>query len=187
VFGGLRCERLHAHVVNDEEVGPEVALEGAILFGWLLTARMEVAGEVEDGSIKHKVSRSNRCLPNGLREMTFTHSGRADEEQVAVLADELAGGQRVEVAAHEAGLKAKIESIQASLFPEVGLLMAAADGTALAHVEFVLEEKFEELSMRELMGGGFMQTEVEALHQTGETELAGLVFEAGVVHDSMTV
>jgi hypothetical protein len=66
-------------------------------------------------------------------------------------------------------------------------LIVAADGAALAHVEFVLEEKFEELCMRELVRGGFMQTEVEALHQTGETELAGLVFEAGVVHDSMTV
>ena len=42
----------------------------------------------------------------------------------------------------------------------------------MPHVEFVLEDEFEELTVTEAGGGGFLQTHVEGLHQAGQTQLA---------------
>jgi hypothetical protein len=41
----------------------------------------------------------------------------------------------------------------------------------LAHVEFVLEDQFEELAVAQAIGGGFLQPHGQALAQTGQAQL----------------
>jgi len=179
VFGGLVTEGFHAHVVEDEQVGAQVALEGFVAFGGLVAGVGEVAREVEDGAVEAGVAGFDGFAPEGLGEVAFADSGGADKEDVAVLADILAGGQRVDPAAGDAGLEAEVEGLEAALFAEAGLLAASMEGAAVADVKFVLEEEFEELGVGELMGRGFVEAQFEVFTQAGEAQLPGLGFEAG--------
>lgn len=179
VFGGLLAEGSHAHVVEDEEVGAQVALQGFVALGGLVTGVGKVAGEVEDGAVEAGVAGFDGFASEGLGEVAFAGAGGADEEDVAVLAEVLAGGEVVDLAAGEAGLEAEVEGVEAALLTEAGLLAAAVQGAAVADVEFVLEEEFKELGGGELMGGGFVEAEFEAFAKAGEAQLPGLGFEAG--------
>ena len=42
----------------------------------------------------------------------------------------------------------------------------------MAHIEFVLEDEFQELTMAQSTGGRLLQPHIEGLHEAGETELA---------------
>jgi len=166
VFGGLGAEGFHADVVEDEQVGAQVALEGFVAFGGLVAGVGEVAGEVEDGAVEAGVAGFDGFASESLGEVAFADSGRADEEDVAVLADILAGGQRVDLAAGDTGLEAEVEGVEAARFAEAGLLAAAMNGAAVADVEFVLEEEFEELGVGDLMRGGFVKAEFEVFAES---------------------
>ena len=49
---------------------------------------------------------------------------------------------------------------------------ASGQLTLMAHVEFVLKDKFKELAVAQASGGGFLQAHGQALGQTGEPELS---------------
>lgn len=175
----MLAEGFHADVVENEQVGAQVALQGFVAFGGLVAGIGKIAGEVEDGAVEAGVAGFDGFASEGLSEVAFADSRGADEEDVAVLADILAGGEIVDPAAGDAGLEAEVEALEAAGLAEAGLLAAAMKGAAVADVEFVLEEQFEELGVGELMGGGFVEAEFEVFAQAGEAELAGLGFEAG--------
>ena len=117
----------------------------------------KLAHQIEDGAVEDYKARFDGFDADGLGQMAFADSGRADQEDVAALADEVAGGQFVDLSAVDGGVEAKVESFQGTSLAEVGGLVAAGDRALLAHVEFVLEDEFEELGVGEPVGCGFLQ------------------------------
>jgi len=137
VFAGLGWELGDAHVIDDKEVAFEVAFHGALMT--LVEAVVaEVGQEVEDGAVEHDFSGFDQLMADGLCEMTFTHSGRADQEDVFDLIQEASGGQVVDLPAVDAGVKAEVKAVEGAPLAEGGGLVSAFDLALLAHVQFVL-------------------------------------------------
>ena len=62
---------------------------------------------------------------------------------------------------------------------QVGHRRSSGQHPLVAHVEFVLEDEFQELTVAQPTGGGFLQTHVEGLGQAGETQLSEGALELG--------
>ena len=60
------------------------------------------------------------------------------------------------------GVEVKVEVFKGALFTEVGTLFATTNGALSTDIEFVLKEEFEELSVAELIAGGFLESYFEA-------------------------
>ena len=92
VFAAAFWELLHAHVIDDEEVGPEVSCEGGIVMidGFFVK---EVSNDVEDGAVEGGSALLDGGVADGLGDVGLACSWRPDEEHVFPLMEELAGGQ----------------------------------------------------------------------------------------------
>ena len=97
------------------------------------------------------------------------------------LPDELGRGQLVDRGATDGRIEAPVEILEGPQLVELSGLGAPFDEALLAHVEFVLQEQFEELRVGELMGGRFLEPQFQAGEQPGEQQFAGGVWE-GVIH-----
>ena len=128
----------HAHVVDDEQFGLEVAVENLILFVGVGASGVEVPHEVEDAPVIRFVPVPDGFFAEGLSEVAFAHAGGADEQDVACLGDELAAGQLVDADAGDAGVEAEVKVAERAGFAEGGGFGVAGDGFALPSVEFVL-------------------------------------------------
>src|SRR5512135_131648 len=94
-----------------------------------------------------------------------------------MLADKLAGGQVEDLAAFDGRVEAPVKIFQWLQVAEGGGLFAPLQQALSPDVEFVLQEQFQELSVRQLVGGGFLHPQVQAGSQTGEPKLATGFFE----------
>ena len=142
----------------------------------------EFAHQLEDGAVEDDAARFDGFGSDGLREVAFAHSGRADQQDVAVLADEVAGGQFVDLGAVDGRVEAEVEVVQAARFAEPGGFVAPGDLPLAAHVDFVLEDEFEELGVGKPVAFGLPQPQVEAVKQPREPQRLGVLFEVGVGH-----
>lgn len=178
-FAAARGEVFEAHVVDDEEVGFE---EEALQTGVVDRSGVggDVACEVKDGAVEDMEPAADGFGSDGLGEVGFADSGRADEEGVAFLADEVAGGEFVDAGAGDGGVEGEVEVFEAGGAAEGGGFGAAQDLALLADVDFVLEDEFEELGVWQVVALGFLEAHVEALEESGEGECAGVVFDGGM-------
>ena len=94
--------------------------------------------------------------------MTFAQSGRSDEQNIFSLANELTGGQIIKLLAFDRGIKTPIKIFQRFGVAEAGQFSASLDSALLAHVEFVLKDQLQKLSVRQLMRLGFLQPQLQA-------------------------
>ncbi len=95
-------------------------------------------------------------VAQGLGQMRFAHAGRTQEQDVFAFAQVVAGGQLEDLFAVDGGIELPVEIFQAFERAEVGGFGATGQHSLMAHVEFVLEDEFEELAMAEAGGGGFL-------------------------------
>jgi hypothetical protein len=58
--------------------------------------------------------------------MTFAHSGRANKERVALLADKMTGGQFVDARAIDGRIEGEVEVVQRADLAEVGSSLTSA-------------------------------------------------------------
>ena len=93
----------------------------------------------------------------------------------------MTSGEFVDEGAVETGVKTEVEVLQGARFAEAGRFVAPGDGALLAHVDFILEDQFQELGVREPVGFGFLQTQLQAVKQPRKSQIAGMLFE-GVDH-----
>ena len=157
VFAGFGWELFDAHVVYDEQVAFEVALQGAFVAGGICVVA-QVVKDVEDGAVEDDFVGFDELVADGLSEVTFASAGRADEEDVFVTFKEVSGCEVVDLFAVDAGIEAEVEAVEGAQFAEVGGFSAALDHALLAHVEFVLEDEFEELQGVEVVASSFLET-----------------------------
>jgi len=92
ILSGLQRELLEAHVVEDEEIGFEIAGEGLGLISDGLGLH-ELGDGVEDRAVEDDEAHAGRLMADALREVAFPDSRGTEEEDVAVLPDEAAGGE----------------------------------------------------------------------------------------------
>ena len=93
--------------------------------------------------------------------MAFAQSGRPDEQDVAPLADELAGGQFIDLLTTNAGVEAPVKVLQAFGVAETGQLAAFVQQPLAADIQLVLQDQFQELRVGQLVGLGLLQAQVQ--------------------------
>ncbi len=72
--------------------------------------------------------------------MGFAHAGRAKEKDILGLADEVAGGQIINVFAVDGWVETSVEIIQGFKVPEISGLGATLYQPLLAHVNLILAD-----------------------------------------------
>lgn len=140
----------------------------------------EISDEVEDGSVEDEFSMVNGLQAEGLCEVAFAQTGRADEKDVLGFFNKLAVGQLLEVLFWKGDIEVPVKVLEGSLFSEAGELGSALDEALLSHGQFILEDKFKELGMGEVVIPGFLESEIKGVEHSGESELTGLLGEVGI-------
>ena len=77
-FAGAFGQLLHAHVVDDEQVGLEVAGQDLVALAEQFVVQ-EVADQVENRTIQNEKAGLDRVLAERLRQITFADAGRTEE------------------------------------------------------------------------------------------------------------
>jgi hypothetical protein len=103
--------------------------------------------------------------PMAFARWLFPTPGRADKECVALLADKVTGGQFVDARVIDGGVQSEVEAVQRMELAEVGSFVAPGDCALLSHVDFVLENDFQELVVREPAGFGFLEAQLQSAEQ----------------------
>jgi outer membrane receptor protein involved in Fe transport len=105
VFG----QRLKPHVINNYEVGLEIAAQGFVLLveGFVFH---EVAHDIENGAVEDFKALLDGLVAQGLGQRGFADAGRTEEKDILGLADEVAGGQIENLLVVVEGLKLKSNS-----------------------------------------------------------------------------
>src|SRR5437870_11339946 len=101
-------------------------------------------------------------LADGLGQMTFAQSGRSDEQNIFSLANELTCGLITKLLAFDRAIKVPLKIFQRFGVAEAGQFLPSLDRALLAHVEFVLKDQLQKLSMRQLVRLGFLQSQFQA-------------------------
>ena len=121
----------------------------------------KLAHQVEHRAVEHQETGLDRFDSDGLSQMAFSHPGRADKERVALLSDKVTGGQFVDPRAIDGRIESEVEVVQRADLAEVGGFLAPGDCALLSHVEFVLENDFQELVVWEPVGFGFLEAQLQ--------------------------
>jgi hypothetical protein len=171
IFAAVLGELLHAHIVDDQEVGSQVAGQGGVIVTESFLVE-KVTDDVEDGAVERGVALLDGGVADGLGEVGLAGTWWSDEEDVTGLAEELAGGQFEELPAGQCGVELPVELIDGLEVTEAGELGAAIELAVVADGDFVLEDEFEELQMAEAAGLCFLQPNVEGACKPGEPEAA---------------
>ena len=115
--------------------------------------------------------------PTAWARVCFADARRTKEKDILGLADEVAGGQIINVFAVDGRIETPVEVFQCFQATEIGGLGAAFHQPLLADIDFVLADQFQELGMAQPVGDGFLQAHVQGLQQAGEAELFQGVFK----------
>jgi hypothetical protein len=166
---------LQSHVINDEQVGFEVTAQQPVAFGEGLF-RKKVGDQIEDGAIADGKSLLDGFVTDGLGEVGLADSGRTDEQHIGGLADEVAGGQFVDVFTRNRRVEPPVKVIEVLECLELGREGATGELALLSDIDLVEKNQFEELAMRKPVGRGLLQSYREGLSQRGEAQL----FESGI-------
>src|SRR5438876_11113374 len=92
VLAGVLGQRFKSHVIDDEQVRLEVGAQCLVLLveGFIFT---ELADRIEDRAVKNMHARLDGAVSNRLGQMCFAYTWGADQQEVGVLAYEVAGSQ----------------------------------------------------------------------------------------------
>ena len=85
-----------------------------------------------------------------------------EEEDVAVLPDEAAGGELEYLPPIDRGVEAEVEVLDCAGIAEPGGLDAARDGAVVAHSELIGDDELEELGVSETVTLGLLEPHLEA-------------------------
>ena len=116
----------------------------------------EVADHVEDGAVEDGEATFDHLMTDCLNQMRFSSSGRTEKEHIAAFTEEATAGQIIDLLLVDGPVKRPFELVERLLVPEHGRLGAALDQTVAADEQFVLENEFEELGVRQLVTGGLL-------------------------------
>jgi len=160
VFAAVPGELLHAHVVDDEEIGSEVAGERVVVVFDRFFVE-EVADDIEDGPVEHGSPLLDGGVADGLGDVGLAGSWWSHEENVSGVVEELAGGEFEELSTWDAGVEVPVELIDGLQVSELCELGAPVELAMIADSELVLEDELEELEVAQSAGLGFVESDIE--------------------------
>ncbi len=108
---------LHPHVVDDQQIGLEIPIQGFVLLAQVLVAQ-EVAGQIEDGAVQHQEAGLDGLMPDGLNQKRLADAGWTQQQHIGFLADELAAGQVVDLLALDGRVEGEVELVEVFDFAE---------------------------------------------------------------------
>jgi len=160
VFTAPLGQLLHAHVVDDQEIGTQVAGKCGVVIaeGFFVE---EVSYDVEDGAIEDGSALLDGGVADRLGEMGLAGAWRAHEEDIAGVVEELAGGQLEELLARQGSIELPIELIEGLEVAEAGELGTAVDPAMITDSDFVLKDEFKELEVAEAACLRFLNPDIE--------------------------
>lgn len=106
-----RLQGLETEIIEDKQVGTKIALQ-ATLEGAIGAATVEMLKHPGDGGEVGIKALAARLVDQCLGEMGFAGPRRAADEHVAVLADELAGGEMQELLAVDGRIESEVKGLQ---------------------------------------------------------------------------
>ena len=183
-FTRFGLQLLDSHIVNDEQMGFEITWQ--YFFGFEVFLFEKISHHIEDGAVKHIEAGTDGAEANGLGDVRFSGTWRSDKKSVMVVADEMACGHILDLFFWEGGIEVPVEIFKGTTVTEGGDFSASLDETLVANEEFVLEDKFQELQMSELVGLGFLESDFETFQESGESKQASGLDE-GLVHDVLCI
>ena len=83
------------------------------------------------------------------------------------------------------GIESEVEVVQRAEFAEVGSFVASGDCALLAHVDFILENDFQELSVAQPASFGFLQAQLERAKRFREAQGVSILCDGVVGHSWM--
>lgn len=179
-FSGFGRQDFEPHVIDEQQIGFEIAGQGAIQLGRGLIG-LKFPNHVEDRPVENLEAGFNGMVADGLSQVALTQTRRPDQQHVTALADELAGSQVVDLLAFDGRIEGPVKVFEGFGIAEGGGFGPFGDQTLMPDVEFILKDQFEELFMGQLMGAGFLQAQLQAGQEAGETQLTGVLHEV-LVH-----
>ena len=123
-----------------------------------------------------------------LREVALAGAGRAEKERVFALADEAGGGQFVDERTIHLLVEIEIKAVERAIgIAEARLLVAAVKEPVLAALEFVTDERGDEIEGRQLLRLRLPQPGFEDVGHAGEAEFPERVIEFDEIHTGSPV
>ena len=157
VFSALGGQLLDAHVVDDEQIATEVGFERFLVTQGMFALGTEFGDGVEDRTVEDVLACFDQGVADGLGEVAFANSGRADEEHIAALSNEFSAGQLVNLPTVYLGIEGEVEGFEGAQLAEGGGFGAPGDTALASYVEFVIEDEFEEFVVRQVMAFGLFE------------------------------
>ena len=170
-------ERQVAHLVEDEELGLDQQ-------GHPLPELVLVAGTLELGhQILHGDEVNGRTGNDGFvaernAEVRLTDARRSEQEHVLLAFQERERGEFAQLAFIHRGLEGEGELIQALVVGEVCPLGLEPHVPAMLGLALSLERLFEEVEIRQVLGGGLLGDGFEAVGQVRQAEHEHMVEQA---------
>jgi hypothetical protein len=143
----LAGSSFQSHVVDDEQLGLEVARQEAVFLG-CSPFGTQVPHQIEDAAVLHAQAGAHRLHPEGQGKVTFPDAGRPDEEHVAGVPDPLTGCQMHDPGTRDAGIEAEVEVGKSAAIAEPGMPVADSPTKADAKQlrEFCTQSTPEEIT-----------------------------------------
>ena len=150
-------------------MGPQVGGQ-APLGAAVRAPRVELAQHRVRRGAQHVEALAGGLVPEGVGQVRLAHPRLADDEHVAVLAQEGAGGQVEDLLAVDARVEAEVERLQG-----LGRVQAAAAQAQLelllgAPLDLVLDQPLQELGVRPLRGDRLLATDIERVQDPGQPQ-----------------
>ena len=165
VAGLLGIEAPQAEVVDDQEIRSEETAES--LVGGMVGARlMELLQEMIGAEEEHLVAGAAGRVTERTGEKGLSDADRPEEDYVLLALDEAEGEEIADTIAVEGDRGIPVEAFEGVLlFLEAGAAEALGEILLVAPIDFVLEDKLEEVELAEL---GFLGVG-DAVRNRGES------------------
>jgi len=110
-------------------------------------------------------------LPQGLKDVTFSHPAPTHHDQIGSAPDEVSGRQLFDLLTVEGlGIELPVETFQRFVLGEVCFPDAPVDRTFAASVGLLADELIEKIEIRELLFFGFREQYIQRFRPHRDTQ-----------------
>ena len=140
--------------------------------------RQEESDEAGGGREQHPVAGLDGLEAQPYGQVGFADPGRAEEDDVLAMFDEVAAAEHLELLLVQRGLIAEVEGLETLHEGEARQVGPHRDVLGGLRGDLFGEERVEEVSVGDILGGGVLQQRFEPLPALEEPEALQLLVEA---------
>ena len=135
-------------------------------------AWVEIGEQARGALVEHREALAAGLVAEGASQPRLADTGRADDDQMMMVADPLAGGELVEQSAVEAAVGAEVDVLDDGRLAQPGLAQAAGEALVLAAGRLAIDEQPEPILAAQFGGIGSVLQLDEGIGHGGEAERA---------------